>query len=344
MKNDYKWISDMARLLQLYLTEKKMTGFKFEKQGRELERFDSYYHRNGYTGIRLTKSMVDGFIYGIDYEKPSTHYKKEVLLNSLATFIMLQGHSVYIPLIKLAQQKRCSHVPYIFSKEELKRFFLAMDQYPQTTRTNRNTIDPVLFRLLYGSGLRVSEALNLRCKDIDFETGTITILHAKNDKDRLVPIAASLTERFRKLFSELHTFSDKSTHFFISTTGGRIDKSTVYCRFRDYLLMADISHTQRGPRVHDLRYPNLYKIQTFLNNYLSLLDWDLKRFGFYFHFLLLKSPQKFTNEPSAFFHFGVTFLSFSLSRVASAFAESSVVMSRYSIVVWSCSCPSKNEI
>ncbi len=254
MKNDYKWISDMARLLQLYLTEKKMTGFKFEKQGRELERFDSYYHRNGYTGIRLTKSMADGFIYGIDYEKPSTHYKKEVLLNSLATFIMLQGHSVYIPLIKSAQQKRCSHVPYIFSKEELKRFFLAMDQYPQTTRTNRNIIDPVLFRLLYGSGLRVSEALNLRCKDIDFETGTITILHAKNDKDRLVPIAASLTERFRKLFSELHTFSDKSTHFFISTTGGRIDKSTVYCRFRDYLLMADISHTQRGPRVHDLRH------------------------------------------------------------------------------------------
>jgi integrase len=254
MKNDYKWISDMARLLQLYLTEKKMTGFKFEKQGRELERFDSYYHRNGYTGIRLTKSMADGFIYGMDYEKPSTHYKKEVLLNSLATFIMLQGHSVYIPLIKSAQQKRCSHVPYIFSKEELKRFFLAMDQYPQTTRTNRNTIDPVLFRLLYGSGLRVSEALNLRCKDIDFETGTITILHAKNDKDRLVPIAASLTERFRKLFSELHTFSDKSTHFFISTTGGRIDKSTVYCRFRDYLLMADISHTQRGPRVHDLRH------------------------------------------------------------------------------------------
>ena len=231
-----------------------MTGFKFEKQGRELERFDSYYHRNGYTGIRLTKSMADGFIYGIDYEKPSTHYKKEVLLNSLATFIMLQGHSVYIPLIKSAQQKRCSHVPYIFSKEELKRFFLAMDQYPQTTRTNRNIIDPVLFRLLYGSGLRVSEALNLRCKDIDFETGTITILHAKNDKDRLVPIAASLTERFRKLFSELHTFSDKSTHFFISTTGGRIDKSTVYCRFRDYLLMADISHTQRGPRVHDLRH------------------------------------------------------------------------------------------
>lgn len=256
MKNIYRWKSDMAELLQSYLAEKQMTGFKFEKQGRELERFDDYYYRNGYAGIRLTKPMADGFIYGIDYEKSSTHYKKEVLLNSFAEFLTRQGYTVYVPPIKSAPEKRCSHVPYIFSKEELRQFFLAIDRYPRTTLTNRNIIDPVcqLFRLLYGSGLRVSEALNLQCKDVDLETGTITILHAKNNKDRLVPIALSLVERFRKLFSELHTFNDKSTYFFISPTGGRLDKSTVYCRFRDYLLMAEISHTERGPRVHDLRH------------------------------------------------------------------------------------------
>jgi integrase/recombinase XerD len=254
MKSNYEWKSDISELLQRYLAEKQMTGFKFERQGRELERFDNYYYRNGYTGIRLTKPMTDGFIYGIDYEKLSTHYKKEILLSSFAEFLILQGYSVYVPLIKSAREKRCSYVPYIFSKEELKRFFIAIDQYPQTTQTNRNIVDPVLFRLLYGSGLRVSEALNLQCKDIDMETGTITILHAKNNKDRLVPIAASLVERFRKLFSELHTFSDKSTYFFISPTGGRLDTSTAYCRFRDYLLMAEISHSARGPRVHDLRH------------------------------------------------------------------------------------------
>ena len=254
MKESYQYKSDIAKLLQCYLIEKQMTGFKFEKQGRELQRFDDYYYRNGYMGVRLTKPMTDRFIYGIAYEKSSTHYKKEVLLNSFAEFLIRQGHAVYVPPIKSAPKKRCSHIPYIFSKEELKRFFLAIDQYPRTTLTNRNSVDPVLFRLLYGCGLRVSEALNLQCKDIDPETGTITILHAKNSKDRLVPIAASLVERFRKLFLKLHTFSDKSTYFFISPAGGRIDKSTVYCRFRDYLLMAEISYTQRGPRVHDLRH------------------------------------------------------------------------------------------
>lgn len=254
MKNKYQWKSDLATLLQCYLTEKQMSGYKFKNQERDLERFDDYFYRNGYSGIRLTKSMTDGFIYGPDYEKSSTHYKKEVLLSGFAEFLIRQGCTVYVPPVKSAPEKRCLHIPYIFSNEELKRFFLAIDHYPRTTHTNRNIIDPLLFRLLYGSGLRVSEALNLQCQDIDLDAGTITILHAKNNRDRLVPLATSLVEKFRKLFSELHTCSDKSTYFFISPTGGRLDKSTVYCRFRDYLLMAEISHTQRGPRVHDLRH------------------------------------------------------------------------------------------
>ena len=80
-------------------------------------------------------------------------------------------------------------------------------------------------------------------------------------------------------------------------------------------------------RVHDLSYPNLNKIQTFQRKYKSHNKYRLKRFGFYFYLLLL-IPQKSTREPSGFFHFADTFLSFSSSRVASAFAFSSAVMSR----------------
>jgi len=290
MKEKYQYKSDMKELLKCYLSQKQMAGFKFEKQCRELQRFDDYYYRNGYTGIKLTKSMAEKFIYGTSYEKQSTHYKKEILLNSFSEYLIQQGYAVYMPPIKSAPSKRCSHIPYIFSKDELRRFFSAIDKYPQASQTNRNLIDPVLFRLLYGSGLRLSEALNLQLKDIDFKTGTLTILHAKNNKDRLVPIADSLIKRFKKLLSKLHTFSDKSTYFFISPTGGRLDKSTVYCRFRDYLLVADISHTQYGPRIHDLSYPNLNKIQTFFKKARNSEDFYQKRFGF-FSFIVCSSFQ-----------------------------------------------------
>ena len=260
----YQHKSDMAKLLQCYLKEKKMTGFKFEKQARELERFDDYYYRAGYRGVKLTKPMAEAFIYGISYEKPSTHYKKEILLNSFAEFLIRQGYQAYVPQIKSAPAERCAHVPYIFSEDELKDFFLAIDKFPPNAQTNRDFVDPVLFRLLYGCGLRVSEALNLKLEDIDFKAGIITILGAKNGRDRLVPLAESLVLRFSKLQRKLHTFSSKSTYFFISPSGSRLDKTTVYERFRNYLLMAKISHTKQGPRVHDFRYPNLNKIQTFL--------------------------------------------------------------------------------
>ena len=254
MKKNYKYKSDIKDLLQSYLSQKKMSGFKFENQTRELEKFDDYYYRKGYRGIKLTKSMVNRFVYGCGYEKQSTYCKKEILLKSFAEFLVQQGHSVFIPPIKSAPLKRRTYVPYIFSKEQLRRFFLAIDNFPKSSLTNRNLIDPVLFRLLYGCGLRISEALNLKLKDIDFKAGTITILCAKNNRDRLVPIADSLLKRFEKLLTELHAFSSQSDYFFTSSTGKRLDKTIALRRFWDYLLMADIPHTRNGPRIHSLRH------------------------------------------------------------------------------------------
>ncbi len=253
MKTPYQWKSDMADMLKAFLQEKKMTGFKYENQERKLEHFDAYYYHSGYSGIRLTKPMLDFFIYK-KYEKPSTHYTKEIVMHNFASFLKKQGYPVYVPIIKSAPEKRCSHIPYIFTQEELQRFFMAIDSYPVSKHNNRNTVDPVLFRLLYGTGLRVSEALNLQVKDVNLKEGILTIRHSKNNKDRLVPVAQSLSDRMADLVTKIHRFSNETSYFFPNTLQNRIDLSTIYCRFRDYLLMADISHTAAGPRVHDFRH------------------------------------------------------------------------------------------
>ncbi|MEA1962204.1 MAG: tyrosine-type recombinase/integrase [Bacillota bacterium] len=262
MSNIYEWKSDMKDLLRAFIQEKQMTGFKYKKQARELERFDAYCHYNGYTGIRLTKPMLDSFIYR-EFEKSSTHYNKEILIRDFAQLLGRHGYSVYIPLVKSVPQKKNPHIPYIFTQKQLYNLFMAVDSYPLEETNNRNVLDPVLFRLLYGSGLRVSEALNLQLKDINLEQAVLIIRHAKNNKDRLVPIAQSLVERTQFLLETYHKFSADTAFLFPSMTGNKTDKSIVYRRFRDYLLMADIPHTSAGPRVHDLRYPYINKIRTF---------------------------------------------------------------------------------
>jgi len=249
-----KCYSDLSGMMDSFLNEKRMTGYKYSNQEKLLIRFDNYFDRNGYTGIRITKSMVDDFIYS-PQEQPSTHYFKECLLRDFALFLIRQGYrEVYVAKTKSAPVKKCSHIPYIFTEKEMRHIFTAVDDWQDSFYTNRHMVDPVLFRLLYGTGMRVSETLNIMLKDFDGINGVLTVYHAKNNKDRLIPLAPSLTNRIDKFMKVFHKYSQDASYLFQSPRKGKMDQSTVYRRFRQYLQCANIPHTDAGPRVQDFRH------------------------------------------------------------------------------------------
>ena len=254
MKGIYKWHSDISNMLVSYLKEKRMTGYRFNSQEEYLKRFDDYYDRNGYTGICLTKQKTDSFIYTIS-EKLSTHYEKERLIRDFALFLIRNGYrEIYILEIKSAPKKLCSYVPYIFTEDEMARIFTAIDSWEDSFYTNRNLIDPILFRLLYGTGMRVSEAQNLLLKDFNSAEGILTVYHAKNNKDRLIPLAPSLTNRIIELTEKIHRYPNDMAYIFPSKSGNKIDQSTIYRRFQEYLQRAGILNTGNCSRVHNLRH------------------------------------------------------------------------------------------
>ena len=230
--NNYEWKSLLGKKILEFLTVKRMAGFKYEDQGRLLEKFDEYCFSNGYTF--LSREAVEGFCYGTYYEKKSTRYSKERILKSLAEYLCSCGEDAYICQIK-SRPKRNNFTPYIYTVEELRNFFQAIDQYPPHPRSNRNIVDPLMFRMLYGCGLRISEALNLKLPDVNLDEGTLTILNGKNNKSRIIPMAESLKLRSIEYKKQVHVFNDENSYFFPSPLGGKFDKSTVYCRFRDYL-------------------------------------------------------------------------------------------------------------
>jgi len=254
MTGIYQWRSSLSDIMISFLKEKRITGYKYANQEKWLTRFDSYYDRKGYTGIRITKSMVDDFVYS-SLEQPSTHYQKERLLRDFALFLIKHGHQeVYVAQIKSAPVKRCSHIPYIFTDKEVKHIFTTVDAWEDSFYTNRHLVDPVLFRLLYGTGMRVSEALNITVQDFDGNSDVLTVYQAKNCKDRLIPIASSLAGRIGNFIDVFHKYSKNTAFLFQSPRKAKMDKSTVYRRFRQYLQCADIPHTNAGPRVHDFRH------------------------------------------------------------------------------------------
>jgi integrase/recombinase XerD len=172
MKSTYDLKSDLKDIICQYVKEKRQTGFKFEQQERYLRHFDWFYFYHGYNGINLTKPMVNEFIYN-KLERPVSHYNKEVVMKNFALYLKNHGYDVYEPQIRTVLP-RSNFIPHIYTKEELKRFFLAVDSYPICENSYRNTVDPLLFRFLYGTGARLSEALNLTIADVNPDEGIVT--------------------------------------------------------------------------------------------------------------------------------------------------------------------------
>lgn len=90
---------------------------------------------------------------------------------------------------------------HIYTDDELKRFFAEVDKSQSLPAEcpYRGQVMPIFFRILYTSGLRVSELRLLKVEDFDFEKGCLHIHDAKNHKARIVPVHHSLVEKSKKL-------------------------------------------------------------------------------------------------------------------------------------------------
>jgi len=115
---------------------------------------------------------------------------------------------------------------------------------------------PLLLRILYGCGLRISEAVHLTLQDVDLNKGSLYIRHAKFNKERILPMAESLSERCREYCKTAGVGKLGNPYFFPSPYGGHYSESTLYKLFREVLRQARISHLGRGkgPRIHDVRH------------------------------------------------------------------------------------------
>ncbi len=104
--SNYEWKSPLAKMMQEFLTIKRMAGFKYEQEKRLLEKFDEYCFVNGYTHGFLSCEAVEGFCYGTLYEKDSTRYNKEKVLSSFAEYLCDCGYEAYICSKKSAPKKK----------------------------------------------------------------------------------------------------------------------------------------------------------------------------------------------------------------------------------------------
>ena len=143
----------------------------------------------------------------------------------------------------------------MFSDEEIRRLFHTIDTQPLSEMSNRALVDPVLFRLLYATGMRISEALNLQLRDVDPARGTLEVRDSKNRENRIVPVTRRLASTLQDYIAAAHRDPEPAHHLFHTGDPSKpADKSTIYNRLRRYLADADIPHFPGGPHIHSLRH------------------------------------------------------------------------------------------
>jgi integrase len=258
-----KFHSPLAELMAGFLREKQTCGYLYERESYELLRLDRFLCGTGLKVAELPRDLVDEWTAKQPNEKPGTQKLRVIRTRQFALFLRQQGIEAYVPDATRTSVNRMEFTPYIFRHEEIEKILQAVDRMPPDTRAPmRHRIMPEIFRLLYCCGMRVSEVLQLKVEDVDLGSGVLTVREGKFNKDRLVPMAPSMTMRLRRYASVL---GNASGVFFPAPDGGPYSNVTVYQIFRQLLLACHIPHggRGRGPRLHDLRHSHaVHKLES----------------------------------------------------------------------------------
>ncbi|MBK9429991.1 MAG: tyrosine-type recombinase/integrase [Elusimicrobia bacterium] len=125
-------------------------------------------------------------------------------------------------------------------------------------RTHRFTgfLIGAFIHLVYACGLRLSEALNITLKDLDFHENTISLWKTKFHKERLIPLSHDSAERLRYfLLRRSHRFPTQCgpDDFLFCHKNGKFSSCGMFYLFRGLLRETGLAKSH-GPRIHDLRH------------------------------------------------------------------------------------------
>jgi integrase/recombinase XerD len=247
-----------APYISQFIDLKRDLGFKYTAEEYIYRRFDQFTIKRGETEVGISKELADKWCDRWNNESDSYRFHRYLCLSQLSSYLCRLGIRSYIPR---SPRNKSTFTPHIFSKEEMTAIFNAADALvtPRRIMNSIIFIVPTMLRLLYGTGLRVGEALSLQNKDVNLVENYIIVKDSKNGKQRMIPISESLSAVCQDYINHREKLSvpqSDNSPFFISLNGSVCVQHTFYRYFRMVLKAAGIPYIGNchGPRIHDLRH------------------------------------------------------------------------------------------
>jgi integrase len=253
----YNWKSKLSHHIINFITLMRSNGYIYEAEEYELYRFDKLCFNNPDldTGF-LNREIVSLWRIQLPNENTNTRNYRVSHLRQFSYYLQSLGLDTYIPIFAGSSIKPIVYVP---THEELKIFLQFIDNYrPHSSAKylqRLNIMYPIIFRLLYCCGLRLSEGCNINRDNINLNQGVLTILQSKGLKDREIFIASDLCEICKKYDYKMNELIPNREWFFPGWNYEKpIPKTTIDLKFHNFWDKSFPNWTSKYPTPHSLRH------------------------------------------------------------------------------------------
>lgn len=214
-----KYIEEFIDYLRF---EKKYSENTISSYKRDLNKINSYLKKDF---IKLTKADIQKYIQNLSKNESSNTISRTISsLKSFYKFLEINKYTNTNPLTTIISPKTARKLPKVLSEEEVNKL---LDINLNNDFDYRNK---AMLELIYSSGLRVSELINLTVNDIDLKNSLVRIF-GKGSKERIVPLNDYATEALNNyiLYHRPKLFKQKENNYlFLNNHGNQMTRQGFF--------------------------------------------------------------------------------------------------------------------
>jgi integrase/recombinase XerD len=261
-------MKSLNRGLEEYLINRSHAGFKLRSEKSLLKKFVSFVNKRGMTHITVNLALVFATL------NPNTSRERWAqrlsAIRQFAKYWSIEDSRTEIPPKNILPYSYKRTAPYIYDDNEIISLLTCNESGKPNDRFDQHVFF-VLFGLLAVTGMRVSEALNLHCDDINFQERLIVIHKSKFQKSRYIPIHKT-TNDVLQTFSTYRSYcfpNNATPQFFIDRNGKPLKAERARHVFRKRTIKI-IAKVENKPRLMDFRHT--FATKTLLHWYKSNVE------------------------------------------------------------------------
>jgi len=242
---------------------------------KELKKFIDFIISENISDINLisTRIIRQYFYYAKDNRGLGQSTISKIIATIKSFFNYLEEEEIIIknPARKIKVPKKVCRIPSVMSRYEVDLIIRSVDFAPLRCRKN-NIRDKLTLSLLYYTGIRKSELLNLNWTDINLSKSFIIIRRGKGGKDRLIPLHKEVTRLLDKYLDERIPL--KTDALIIGEQGKRLCNCSFTYLLNMYLCISGLK--KKGYTAHSFRHSfathlveagvDLFKVQKLLGH------------------------------------------------------------------------------